>query len=87
MELDKRVESGELLRWDRQVKISLDIEHDGKAYHICNYFCDFKLYYTNGDIELVEVKGYETDVYKLKRALLEATYLPKHPELTYTVVK
>jgi hypothetical protein len=82
-ELDLRIKAKEVERWERQVKISLDIGD----YHICNYYVDFKVYLTNGDIELVEVKGMETEVWRLKRKLLEAVYLPAHPEEKYVVVK
>lgn len=88
--------------WRRQVKISLDVDCEGRLLaflqgasvpnpgplmHICNYFVDFELTHTDGSIELVEIKGMETDVYKLKRKLLEATFLKAHPEVTYTVIK
>lgn len=82
-ELDLRIKAKEVDWWERQVKISLDIG----VYHICNYFIDFKVYLANGDIELVEVKGFETEVWRLKRKLIEALYLPTHPELRYVVVK
>lgn len=83
MELDLRVKAKEVIRWERQVKISLDIGD----YHITNYFVDFRVYLKNGDIELTEVKGFETEIYRLKRKLLEAIYLPAHPEESYVVVK
>lgn len=73
--------------WLPQVKISLDVTHNGKKHHICNYFIDFKVWYANGEIQLVEVKGLETDVWKLKRGLMEAVYLPDHLDETYVVVK
>jgi hypothetical protein len=33
------------------------------------------------------VKGFETPDYQLKAKLIEAVYLQKHPQYTYTVVK
>lgn len=85
-ELDLRLRArgrDRIKSWRRQVKISLDVY----GVHICNYFVDFELTHTDGSIELVEIKGMETDVYKLKRKLLEATFLKAHPEVTYTVIK
>jgi hypothetical protein len=41
----------------------------------------------DGSYELVEVKGFETDVYKLKKRLLKIMWLPDHPDHTYLVVK
>lgn len=68
MELDYRVIAGELTHWDRQVKISLDVN----GYHIANYFIDFVAYRTDGVTEYIEVKGFETDVWKIKWKLFEA---------------
>jgi hypothetical protein len=79
---DLRVKAGELIGWDRQVKISLDIGE----FHICNYYCDFFLHYANGKKQLVEIKGYMTEIYRLKRKILEATYLKQHPEIEYLVI-
>lgn len=76
-------ESDRVKNWQRQYKISFDIN----GHHICNYYVDFYVEYTDGRKELVECKGMETDVWKLKRNLLEALYLHEHPEITYKVVK
>lgn len=82
-ELDLRMKANDIAGWKRQVKISIDI----KEYHICNYFCDFEIEHNDGSLELVEVKGFETEIYRMKKKLLEAVWLPEHPEYTYTVVK
>lgn len=82
MELDLRLHAKELISWEPQVTIRLDVN----GHHICNYIVDFKLYYTDGRIELVEVKGAKTAVYNLKAKLLTAVYLAEHPEVTYLVV-
>lgn len=87
-ELDLRVKGKDILSWEPQYKVSIDvIGEDGRSYHITNYFVDFIVYYPDGDVELVEVKGFETEVWRLKRKLLEAVFLPKHPEMRYSVVK
>lgn len=82
-ELDLRLKAKDIKAWRRQVKISIDINE----YHICNYFCDFEVEHNDGSLELVEVKGLETDVYRIKRKLLEAVWLPNNPDYTYTVIK
>ena len=88
-ELDLRKKAGDIKDWERQVKISLDIKARGeqKLYHICNYYVDFLIHHNNKSKELIEVKGFETDVWRLKRKLLEAVWLPKHKDYIYTVVK
>lgn len=82
-DLDLRVKAKDILGYDRQFKVELRV--NGKL--IANYYCDFRLHLPDGSYELLEVKGYETEVYRLKRKLLEAAWLPEHPDHTYTVTK
>lgn len=82
-ELDIRKAAGEIKDWRRQVKISLDVN----GQHITNYYVDFEILHNDDSLELVEVKGMETDLWRIKRRLLEAVWLPDHPEYTYSVVK
>lgn len=87
-ELDLRLKAKDIKSWEPQYKVSLDIQGaDGRTYHICNYYVDFKVIHNDDSIELVEIKGFETEVYRLKRKLLEALYLPEHPDTRYLVVK
>jgi hypothetical protein len=41
---------------------------------ICRYLADFKVKYADGRIEVVDVKGFRTSLYKLKKKLVEAQY-------------
>lgn len=41
---------------------------------ICKYIADFKITYSDGHVEIEDVKGYKTDVYKLKKKLVEALH-------------
>lgn len=82
-ELDLRVRAKDIKSWERQYKVSLDV--NGK--HICNYFVDFRILHNDDSYELVEIKGMETNEWKLKRRLLEAIYLPEHPDTIYSVIK
>jgi hypothetical protein len=78
-ELDIRVRAGELKEWRRQVHIPLKIG----PVKICTYIVDFVEVFPDGHERYVEIKGYETDVYKLKAKLLKAL----HPKMDYQVVK
>lgn len=82
-DLELRKIAGDVKSWDRQVKISLDV--NGK--HICNYYLDFVVYLPNGDKEYVEVKGFETDVWRLKWKLFEAIMSEREPNAILTVVR
>lgn len=41
---------------------------------ICKYIADFRVTYADGRIEVVDVKGVRTGVYRLKKKLVEAQY-------------
>lgn len=79
IELDWRIKAGEITKWERQHKISIDVN----GIHICNYYIDFKVYYPNEKIEYVEVKGFETDLWRLKWRLSKAMY----PDYKFILVK
>lgn len=81
--LDKRRAANEIQEWEKQFKVSIDVN----GMHITNYYCDFRILHNDNSYELVETKGWETDVYKLKRKMLEAIWLPQHLDHTYTVLK
>ncbi|WPX99507.1 DUF1064 domain-containing protein [Candidatus Megaera polyxenophila] len=38
------------------------------------YVCDFLVFWTNGEITIEDVKGVKTDMYILKKKMVEATY-------------
>jgi hypothetical protein len=81
-ELDLSVKAKDIKGWDRQIKIDLSVN----GFHICNYFIDFVVYYKFNITEYVEVKGFETDVWKLKWKLFEALYSGKKG-VKLTVIK
>jgi len=82
IELDLRKKAGDIKGWDRQVKISLDVN----GYHIANYYIDFVVYLNDGRNEYLEVKGFATDVWRLKWKLFEALY-SQDKNIILTVVK
>lgn len=67
-DLDWRIDAGEVERWERQVKLDLTVN----GVHITNYFIDFKVYYPDGSVEYVEVKGVKTAAFIIKWKLLLA---------------
>jgi hypothetical protein len=42
--------------------------------HIANYFCDFLVTFEDGREEWHEVKGFQTEVWRLKEKLFRAIY-------------
>ena len=81
--LDWRLKAGDIGYWKRQIKIPLDVNGE----HICNYFIDFSITHNTGYIELVEIKGMETTIWKLKWKLFLATYRKQNPDTSVTLVK
>lgn len=82
-ELDWRIKAGEIKEVIPQFKISLDV--NGK--HIANYYVDFKVVKSDGSIEFHEVKGYETDTWRLKWKLTEALLDEIEPGAELLVIK
>ena len=65
-ELLLRKKVGEVIFFLRQVPF--DIGANKK------YYCDFVEFLANGMVEFIEVKGYKTPLYKLKKSLVESLY-------------
>jgi hypothetical protein len=70
--------ANEIVKFERQVKMPIEIND----IHIAYYILDFKVYYPNGDIKYIDIKAQDkktkkwitTDVFKLKKKLIEAIY-------------
>jgi len=64
---DKRERVAEV---ERQVVYGIEVN----GHKICKYLLDFRVKYGDGRVEHVDVKGYRTPVYKLKKKLVEAIH-------------
>lgn len=69
-ELDWRKKAGEIKDIIPQFKLELYVS----GFHICNYYVDFKIILPDGKEEFHEVKGFETDLWKIKWKLSHALY-------------
>ncbi len=78
-QLDWCIKAGEVEKWERQHKISIDVN----GVHIANYFIDFKVYMADGSIEYHEVKGAETMLWRLKWKLSQAL----NPDWKFVLIK
>lgn len=78
-ELDLLQRVGEIVEWERQVALPIKL----RGIFICAVVIDFKVYRFNADPYFLEVKGHETELYRIKRKLLQACY----PGIDYRVVK
>ncbi len=84
-ELRLRLMAKDIKSWERQVKLDLKVN----GMHITNYYIDFIITHNDGSREFVEVKGFETEVWKMKWRILEATFedFKEGPDDKLTVVK
>lgn len=82
-ELDLMLKAGELLEVIPQYKV--DLRAYGK--HISFYYVDFKVINKDRSIEYHEVKGAETDVWRMKWALFEAQMNELEPGSKLLVLK
>jgi hypothetical protein len=65
---DQRKKTGEILTWEAQVSMPLEVN----GVVVCKYIIDFLVILPNGHRRYIETKGRETDVWRLKAKLLRA---------------
>ena len=77
----KGIEDGIIDHADLQVKYLLQpkFTKNGKNYLPINYVADFVIYYTNGEVLVVDTKGLPDATAKLKKKLMDYCY----PDLQY----
>lgn len=78
-ELDLLIKAGEVKKWVGQFPIDLIVEKKS----IGTYAIDFKVWWTDGRITYDEVKGFETDVWKLKWKMVHE----QHPDWIFRLIK
>ena len=54
------------------MQVPFQVIMNGKK--ICRYIADFKVQYADGHEEIIDVKGVRTQMYSLKKKLVEAQY-------------
>lgn len=59
-------QSGDVLFFLRQTPLHLPSN--------TKYVCDFLVFWKDGNVTFEDVKGFKTDMYKLKKKLVESTY-------------
>ena len=69
-ELTFRQAAGELLSFEKQVRIPLVVN----GYQIADYYIDFVAYRKDGVTEYIEAKGWPTPIWRMKWAIFEALY-------------
>jgi hypothetical protein len=75
------IKDGSIDHCDLQIKYLLQpkFSKNGKNYLPINYVADFVIYYTNGEVLVVDTKGLPDATAKLKKKLMDFNY----PDLNY----
>lgn len=73
-DLDLLKRAKEIKEWEGQFRLPLNVN----GYHIGNYIVDFLVTMPDGTQEIHEVKGFETDLWRMKWKLTEALYSDKY---------
>ena len=78
-------QAGEIKDFGLQPRFELQpaFEKNGVKYQPITYVADFVIVNNDGTTDVVDVKGFETQVFKIKRKLFEY----KYPDLNLKVVK
>ena len=78
-------QAGEIKDYRLQPRYELQpaFKKNGKKYRAITYIADFAIINNDGTTEVVDIKGVETQVFKIKKKLFEYMY----PDLNLKVVK
>lgn len=82
MFLESELKAKRIKNFDRQINLPLIVND----YKVCDYRIDFIVYHLDNSTEYVEVKGYQTDTWKLKWKLFESLYSDK-PDVKLTIIQ
>jgi len=80
-ELLLRQKAKDIQKFEAHVKIPLTVN----GFLICNYYIDFKVYNNDGIIEMVECKGWQSEIWKIKWKIFCALY-EKDPNTKITLI-
>ena len=74
--LKKMHERGEILFFRTQPRYRLldGFEKDGKRHRPVDYIADFEVHHLDGSIEVIDIKGYKTDVFRIKEKMFNKKY-------------
>ena len=79
------LQNGEIatVKFQPRYELQPKFTKNGKHYRAITYVADFEVLYKDGSKEIIDVKGMETAVFKLKRKLFEF----KYPKLSLKIVR
>lgn len=86
--LKEEHENGRVSHFSLQPKYTLQpsFKKRGKLFRAIDYKADFEVHYPNGDFVTIDIKGFETADFKIKRKLFEKTYPQELKLITYSKI-
>lgn len=75
-QLKWRKKCGDILFFELQPKYQVmpAFEKDGKRHQAIHYIADFEIHHKDGSIEVVDVKGFKTEVFRIKEKLFHKKF-------------
>ncbi len=75
-ELDMLAKQGKIdtITYQPEYILQPKFKKNGKSYRLIRYIADFEVLYTDGHVEIIDVKGFKTPIYKLKQKMFEWKY-------------
>lgn len=67
--------------WEPQFKIPVMVN----GQKVFDFIPDFFVRYANGRKVLVEIKGMQTEAYRVKLKVFKAAWLSEHPDIEYVI--
>ena len=74
LKLMKRAEEILFFRLQPRYRLQEGFEKDGVKHRPIDYVADFEIHHTDGSIEVVDVKGMQTQVFKIKQKMFNRKY-------------
>ncbi len=74
LKLRERAEEILFFRLQPRYRLQDGFEKNGKRHRPIDYIADFEIHHKNGEIEVVDVKGFKTEVFKIKQKMFERKY-------------
>lgn len=87
-DLDLEMKAGKYTEIVAQFPIKLYVYlPDGSKVFIFKYICDFRCTNPDGSFLLCEAKGKVTEIYRIKRKILDLVWLPDHKDYEFEEVR
>src|SRR5690625_2567779 len=74
LKLRERAKDILFFRLQPRYRLQDSFEKNGVKHRAIDYIADFEIHHLDGSIEVVDVKGYKTEVFKIKQKMFEKKY-------------